>query len=117
MITPQEYKKKLRKATTEIVSTTILFLQSNGPVNYTQILEATSKSEKDEDIGRTIGGILSTLSRRVIDGEPFIIPLGPDLDQPKETMRRLLWKLNPKVVEETRAEFLQIAKEVLDERK
>lgn len=117
MVSPQEYKKRLRKATTEIVSTSLLFLESNGTVNYKQILQATGKSEKDEDIGRAIGGILSTLSRTVLDGEPFIIPLGPDPSD-KENKRRLLWKLNPKVVnEETKPEFLQAAMDILEERK
>lgn len=116
-MTPQEYKKRLRKATIEIVNTSLLFLQSDGAVNYKQILEATGKSDKDEDIGRTIGGILSTLSRTILDGEPFIISLGPDPSD-KENKRRLLWKLNPQAVDEkNRPEFEQAAKEVLEERK
>lgn len=118
MVSSEEYKKRLRKSTNEIVSASLLFLQSNGSVNYNQILEAIGKSEKDEDIGRTIGGILSTLSRTILDGEPFVIPLGPDPSQPKEGKRRLLWKLNPSVADEkTKLDFLQAAKDVLEERK
>lgn len=118
MITSEEYKKRLRKATNEIVSAFLLFLQSDGVVTYNQIVEATGKSEKDEDIGKAVGGILSTLSRTVLDGEPFIIPLGPDPSQPDETKRRLLWKFNPKVADEkTKSELQQVVKEVLEERK
>jgi len=117
-MTPQDYKKRLRKSTTEIVNTSLLFLESERPVTYSQILEATGKSETDKDIGRTIGGILSTLSRTILDGEPFIISLGPDASQGKEGKRRLLWKLNPKVVsEDSKSDFQEAAREVLEERK
>ena len=115
MITVQEFKKKLRKATTDNVSSIKVFLEASGSVNYEQIEKAVGKKE---DMGRTIGGILSSLSRTIIEQEPFIIPLGPDPSQPKETTRRLLWKLNPAIVEssEHQEELLKVTKEVLQER-
>lgn len=111
MITPQEFKKKLRKATTDNVSSIKVFLETPGTVTYEQIEKAVG--EKD-DMGRTIGGILSSLSRTIIDGEPLIIPLGPSEDS-----RRLLWKLNPAIVDSTehREQLLKATQEVLQERK
>jgi len=115
MITSQEFKKKLRKATTDNVSSIKVFLEASGSVNYEQIEKVI---EKKEDMGRTIGGILSSLSRTVIEGESLIIPLGPDPSQPKESTRRLLWKLNPAIVgsSEHQEELLKVTKEVLLER-
>lgn len=110
MITSSDFKKKLRKATTDNVSSIQLFLESDGIVTYEQIEKAIGKKE---DMGRTIGGILSSLSRTNIDGEPLIIPLGPSDDS-----RRLLWKLNPAIVGSTehKQELLKVATEVLQER-
>ena len=114
MVTSQEFKKRLRKATTENVKTIQVFLESEGVVPYEKIANVIGKSEKDT--GRAIGGILSALSRTIIDGEPLIIPLGPSGDP--NSNRRLLWKINPKIIEtnEQRQELKRAAEEVLEER-
>lgn len=111
MINSVDFKKKLRKATTDNVSSTKLFLETDGVVTYEQIEKVVGKKE---DMGRTIGGILSSLSRTIIDNEPLIIPLGPSEDS-----RRLLWKLNPAITPNSdhRNELLKAATEVLEERK
>lgn len=110
MITSIDFKKKLRKATTDNVSSIKLFLETDGVITYEQIEKVIGKKE---DMGRTIGGILSSLSRTNIEGEPLIIPLGPSNDS-----RRLLWKLNPAIIGNTehRDELLKVTNEVLQER-
>jgi hypothetical protein len=110
MITSVDFKKKLRKATTDNVSSIRLFLETEGVVTYEQIEKVVGRKD---DMGRTIGGILSSLSRTNINGEPLIIPLGPSEDS-----RRLLWKLNPDITEnpEHKRELLKVAEEVLQER-
>lgn len=110
MITSTDLKKKLRKATTDNVSSIKLFLETGGVVTYEQIEKVINNKE---DMGRTIGGILSSLSRTNIEGEPLIIPLGPSDDS-----RRLLWKLNPAIIDnpEHRNELLKVTNEVLQER-
>lgn len=111
MITSADFKKKLRKATTDNVSSIRLFLETEGVVTYEQIEKVVGKKD---DMGRTIGGILSSLSRTSIEGEPLIISLGPSEDS-----RRLLWKLNPAITEnaEHRKELLVAAEQVMEERK
>ncbi len=111
MITSADFKKKLRKATTDNVSSIKLFLETEGVVTYEQIEKTVGKKE---DMGRTIGGILSSLSRTIIENEPLIIPLGPSEDS-----RRLLWKLNPAIAGDPghQRELLKVAEEVLEERK
>src|SRR4030043_2005181 len=110
MITSVDFKKKLRKATTDNVSSIKLFLETENVVTYEQIEKAVGKKD---DMGRTIGGILSSLSRTNIESEPLIIPLGPSEDS-----RRLLWKLNPAIIKnpEHKEELLKAAEEVLQER-
>jgi hypothetical protein len=115
MITSQEFKKKLRRATTETVRAMHLFLKSDETVNYDQI--AKILDNKEVELGRAVGGVLSTLSRTLIEEEPFIIPLGPDRSDP-QNKRRMIWKLNPNAVSpELKPQLKQVAAEVLQERK
>lgn len=114
MIDVVKFKKRLRKSTTANVKSVLLFLQSSDPVTFNDIAKVVKASGEVKDLGRAVGGILSTLSRTIFDDEPFIIPVGRE----SKGSRRLLWKFNPSVIkkDEQKQKLILIAEQVIKER-
>lgn len=70
------------------------------------IVSSTATSGKLGKEGKALGGVFSSLSRQVIDGEHLILPWGKSEDG-----HGLRWKLNTKLISKER--LLQITSDLL----
>jgi hypothetical protein len=71
------------------------------------ILASTETSSKLGKEGKALGGVFSSLSRQVIDGEHLVLPWGKSSDG-----HGLRWKLNTKLISKER--LFQVTRELLE---
>lgn len=90
----KDLQKKLKNFPSENLKILILFLTSTGVITFDDIAKELGYDPKDikEIAGKSIGGILSTLSRNKINDQSLIVSVGRLLGK-----RRMQWKINSKV--------------------
>lgn len=71
------------------------------------VISSVESSERLEKKGKALGGVFSSLSRQVIDGQHLVLPWGRP-----ESGRGLKWKLNEKLID--RRSLEKIIKPLLD---
>ncbi len=109
-----ELRKRIVNWPTEQIKILLLFLSTEGIVNYESIAKELGINPKktNDKVGKSIGGILSALRRNKLTGEPLILSLGRVLG-----LRRIQWKLNKKAIaDENRSDFINSLTEILKER-
>ena len=74
--------------------------------NKNGIISSTGSAKEIGKEGKALGGVFSSLARKKINGQYFIIPWGKDASG-----RGLKWKLNEKLI--TKDKLLKITKELL----